>query len=176
MTSFDYVVIGCAWLLAALVSFLCTPLAMKVAHKIGAIDVPKDTRRMHKKPIPRLGGLAIFAGFFVSFCNTVRLMFGFVIKTNFFHNTINSSLAWNRNSFRLFQLSCLIHTDSSISIIAFIFATDIQHSICQRLIFPWCILGFQVIMECLPGNFKHLAIERNFALNPAVIRFDCNKH
>ncbi|HIV68778.1 MAG TPA: undecaprenyl/decaprenyl-phosphate alpha-N-acetylglucosaminyl 1-phosphate transferase, partial [Candidatus Butyricicoccus stercorigallinarum] len=31
--------------------------------RIGAIDVPKDARRMHKKPIPRLGGLAIYLAF-----------------------------------------------------------------------------------------------------------------
>ena len=36
------------------------------AYKVGAIDVPKDARRMHKTPIPRLGGLAIFIGFMVS--------------------------------------------------------------------------------------------------------------
>ena len=33
---------------------------------MGAIDVPKDARRMHSKPIPRLGGLAIFLGFIIS--------------------------------------------------------------------------------------------------------------
>ncbi len=35
---------------------------MKLAFKIGAIDVPKDNRRVHKKPIPRLGGVAIYGG------------------------------------------------------------------------------------------------------------------
>ena len=38
----------------------------KLAFKIGAIDIPKDNRRMHKKPIPRLGGLAIVFGFVVA--------------------------------------------------------------------------------------------------------------
>ena len=47
---------------AMLFSFLLTPPVKRLAHKIGAVDVPKDNRRMHKKPIPRLGGLAIFAG------------------------------------------------------------------------------------------------------------------
>ncbi len=49
--------------LAAIVSFGLTPLVKVFAGKIGAIDVPKDARRMHKEPIPRLGGLAIFFGF-----------------------------------------------------------------------------------------------------------------
>ena len=51
---------------AMLISFALTPLVMRLAHKIGAIDIPKDERRMHNKPIPRLGGLAIFLGCVVS--------------------------------------------------------------------------------------------------------------
>lgn len=49
-------------------SFASTPIVYRFAYKIGAIDVPKDGRRMHKKPIPRLGGLAIIFGFTVSVC------------------------------------------------------------------------------------------------------------
>ena len=59
-----YVVL--ALLVAAVVSFLMTPVVKTFAYKVGAIDVPKDARRMHKVPIPRLGGLAIFIGFLVS--------------------------------------------------------------------------------------------------------------
>ncbi len=49
--------------LAGVISYALTPFVKRFAHKIGAIDVPKDSRRMHKKPIPRLGGLAIFLAF-----------------------------------------------------------------------------------------------------------------
>ena len=59
-----YVVL--ALLVALVVSFLMTPVVKTFAYKVGAIDVPKDARRMHKVPIPRLGGLAIFIGFMVS--------------------------------------------------------------------------------------------------------------
>ena len=52
-----------AFLAAGAVSFASTPLVRMLAEKIGAIDVPRDARRMHKKPIPRLGGLAILFGF-----------------------------------------------------------------------------------------------------------------
>ncbi len=55
-----------ALLTALVVSFLMTPIVKTFAYKVGAIDVPKDARRMHKVPIPRLGGLAIFIGFMVS--------------------------------------------------------------------------------------------------------------
>ena len=52
--------------ISMVISFLLTPLVKKLAYLIGAVDVPKDNRRMHKKPIPRLGGLAIFIGFVIS--------------------------------------------------------------------------------------------------------------
>lgn len=52
--------------LAFIVAFSSTPAVKKLAFKIGAVDIPKDKRRMHNKPIARLGGMAIFAGFIVS--------------------------------------------------------------------------------------------------------------
>ena len=52
--------------IAIIISFLATPLVKALAYKVGAIDVPKDGRRMHKTPIPRLGGLAIFLSFLLS--------------------------------------------------------------------------------------------------------------
>ena len=55
-----------ALIVAFLVSFSATPVVMLYANKIGAIDVPKDSRRVHKKPVPRIGGLAIFYGFIIS--------------------------------------------------------------------------------------------------------------
>lgn len=55
-----------AFLVSGVLSFILTPVAKKIAHKIGAIDVPKDERRMHKEPIPRLGGLAVFFAFLVA--------------------------------------------------------------------------------------------------------------
>lgn len=44
------------------ISFALTPLAIKIAHKTGAIDIPKDNRRVHQRPVPRIGGMAIFFG------------------------------------------------------------------------------------------------------------------
>ena len=66
-----YVVL--ALLVALVVSFLMTPVVKTFAYKVGAIDVPKDNRRMHKVPIPRLGGLAIFIGFMISNLLFVRI-------------------------------------------------------------------------------------------------------
>lgn len=57
---------GAALVAAFLVALIATPVVKSFAFKVGAIDVPKDNRRMHKVPIPRMGGLAIFLGFFLS--------------------------------------------------------------------------------------------------------------
>ncbi len=54
------------FLIAMVIAYLVTPWVMKLAWKIGAIDVPRDLRRVHKKPMPRLGGLAIFLAFTVA--------------------------------------------------------------------------------------------------------------
>lgn len=65
----EYIVIGVivgAFLVAGVLSYLFTPYVKKFAQKVGAIDVPKDNRRMHKEPIPRLGGLGIFMAFLCS--------------------------------------------------------------------------------------------------------------
>ena len=51
-----------ALIISVVVAFAATPLSIKIAHKLGVIDKPKDARRVHKKPIPRFGGMAIFLG------------------------------------------------------------------------------------------------------------------
>lgn len=57
-----------AFVVALIVSYATTPLSIKLAFKINALDVPRDGRRMHKKPTPRIGGIAIVYGFFISVC------------------------------------------------------------------------------------------------------------
>lgn len=59
-------VVAGALLTAFLVSLVTTPIVKTLAQKWGAVDVPKDGRRMHDHPIPRMGGLAIFLGFLLS--------------------------------------------------------------------------------------------------------------
>ena len=45
-----------------ILALIFTPVAINLAPKIGAVDIPKDNRRMHTKPMPRFGGMAIFIG------------------------------------------------------------------------------------------------------------------
>jgi UDP-GlcNAc:undecaprenyl-phosphate GlcNAc-1-phosphate transferase len=58
--------VGIALAAAMALSFAATPAVKLFAELVGAIDVPNDARRVHKHPIPRLGGLAIFIGFVLS--------------------------------------------------------------------------------------------------------------
>ncbi len=58
--------VAIAFILAFIVSFMATPYTIKLAKKIGAVDVPKDERRMHKRAMPKFGGPAVILGFLVS--------------------------------------------------------------------------------------------------------------
>ena len=64
MTEIQFIgkIIG-AFAVAGFLSYFMTPFVKRLAARIGAIDIPKDGRRMHHHPIPRLGGLAIFGAF-----------------------------------------------------------------------------------------------------------------
>src|SRR4029079_8873191 len=50
--------------LAFVIVILLTPAVAGMARRLGAVDQP-DERRVHRIPIPRLGGLAIFFGIIV---------------------------------------------------------------------------------------------------------------
>ncbi|KGM96261.1 glycosyl transferase [Clostridium novyi A str. 4552] len=52
--------------IAVLISFILTPLMKKIAFYVKALDVPKDKRKIHKKPIPLLGGVAIYISFLIT--------------------------------------------------------------------------------------------------------------
>lgn len=58
--------IAIAFLIAFIVSFMATPYTIKLANRIGAVDIPKDKRRMHHHNMPKFGGPAVILGFLVS--------------------------------------------------------------------------------------------------------------
>lgn len=47
---------------AFLVTLVATPLARRLALRRGIVDHPTESRKIHREPIPYLGGLAVFAG------------------------------------------------------------------------------------------------------------------
>lgn len=57
-------------ILIVLTTFIITalfiPVVKKIAEFIGAMDIP-NARKVHTKPIPRLGGLGIYAGFLIGY-------------------------------------------------------------------------------------------------------------
>lgn len=55
-----------AFMIAFMTAFMATPHTIRLAKKIGAVDTPQDARRINKITMPRLGGLAVISGFFVS--------------------------------------------------------------------------------------------------------------
>lgn len=62
-TSFDL------WLpliVAGIVAAAITPVSIWLAPKVGAMDIPQDKRRVHNKPMPRFGGMAIYLGLMAS--------------------------------------------------------------------------------------------------------------
>lgn len=58
--------IAIAFLIAFITSYVFTPFSVRLAKKVKAVDIPKDKRKIHKKLMPRLGGIAIIIGFSVS--------------------------------------------------------------------------------------------------------------
>lgn len=66
--------IAIAFILAFIITFMTTPYTIKLANKIGAIDVPKDKRRMHTKKMPKFGGPAVILGLLVSMIYLITVM------------------------------------------------------------------------------------------------------
>ena len=110
--------IAIIFLLAVITSWAVTPLTIKLAKKIGAVDIPKDERKIHSKPMPRLGGLAIVIGFFVS-----------VFLVLFISDTLRIGMSDNLVGFFL----------GAVVISAFCFIDDLKN------INPWVKLLGQVI-------------------------------
>ncbi len=52
-----------AFAIAAIVSCWATPLVVRLANRLGIVDVHGEERRMHDMPKPRVGGIAVFFGF-----------------------------------------------------------------------------------------------------------------
>ncbi|QSX05051.1 undecaprenyl/decaprenyl-phosphate alpha-N-acetylglucosaminyl 1-phosphate transferase [Sedimentibacter sp. zth1] len=77
MNNYLYII---AFFSSLVIAFLMTPLARKLAIKVGALDVPKCERKIHKKPMPYFGGLAMYIAIIA--CAIVFLP----------HNTVNISV------------------------------------------------------------------------------------
>ena len=61
-----------AFFIALAAAYILTPGVISLATRLGAMDAP-DPRKVHKKPVPRLGGLAIYLAFTVAALSTVEM-------------------------------------------------------------------------------------------------------
>jgi UDP-GlcNAc:undecaprenyl-phosphate/decaprenyl-phosphate GlcNAc-1-phosphate transferase len=61
------------FIIAFFTTMLLTPIVKKIAIRKNILDTPSE-RKMHKKPIPHLGGIAIYAGFIVSLLFSVTVL------------------------------------------------------------------------------------------------------
>lgn len=71
MTAMSYISV-IALVLAFGIVFFLMPYVIKLAYMIGAIDRPNQ-RKVHNGPMPRLGGLAIYAAFIIAFLITLNI-------------------------------------------------------------------------------------------------------
>ena len=74
------------FLISLVFSLVLTPLAGKLGERFGALDVP-DERKVHDKPIPRSGGIAIFIAFFAT-----------IYFAGFFSTNITNQLSLGRQT------------------------------------------------------------------------------
>jgi len=58
------------FVLSLTLSLIITPLVGRLAVNFGIVDIPSE-RKIHTKPIPRAGGIAIYLSFFLSFVPVV---------------------------------------------------------------------------------------------------------
>lgn len=58
----EYMPFILSFLTAFVITLLLIPLIIKLSHKYQLVDKP-DQRKVHKAPIPTLGGIGFFAGF-----------------------------------------------------------------------------------------------------------------
>ena len=56
----------CLFVASLVATLATTPLARRIAVRVGAVDYP-NARRINKTPIPRMGGIAIFCGIVAAF-------------------------------------------------------------------------------------------------------------
>jgi len=61
---FNYRTYLVCFLLGGLIAFVLTPVVIRLALRLGAVDQPHD-RKMHPRAVPRLGGLAIYIGMWI---------------------------------------------------------------------------------------------------------------
>lgn len=67
------------FIFSTMISLFLTPLFMNISFKFEFLDIPKETRKVHRSPMPFLGGIIIY----ISFLITLTLQTSFIDRTHF---------------------------------------------------------------------------------------------
>ncbi len=67
------------FILSMFISLFLTPLFMNISFKFDFLDIPKEDRKVHRAPMPFLGGIIIY----ISFLTTLTIQTKYVDKTHF---------------------------------------------------------------------------------------------
>ena len=69
--------------LSLILSLLFTPLVRSLALRWNLVDLPDNKRKVHRKPIPRIGGIALVAAYFGSYLVAMMVLPRFDIAAHF---------------------------------------------------------------------------------------------
>ena len=117
-----------------LASAVLVPLAKKCAFHTNALDIP-NARKVHKKPIPRMGGLAVFGAFLLGYMLFARstyqiisiLIGGFIIVFIGMIDDIKPVGALPKFIIHIITIIYIILTNCFLSINHFFFFININY-------------------------------------------------
>ena len=145
-----------------IVSALIMPIMKKIAHHIGAIDIPRQdegNRHIHKKPIPKLGGVGIFLAFLFGYMlfgqqsikmNAI-LIGSFIIILTGMIDDIKDGSAWRQLLAHFLAASVIVFYGGIVLTDITAFGLHIEFGIFSKLITILFIIGCINIINFTDG-------------------------
>jgi len=143
-----------AFLLSLIVTLWLTPKVQELAQKYGAVAIPRE-RDVHKKPIPRWGGMAMVGGFLV----TMAIVFAWKLIQHAF--VIHDAIPWNHA-----QILKMIGLTLAIILLTVVGAIDDKIEVSAK-VQSLTLAGAGLLIYLV--NIKIDGITNFFAPGPAVI-------
>jgi len=133
-------------LVSFLITLIITSLARKLAVKLKIYDMPEKTK-IHKKPVPYLGGTSIFIGFLVSILIGTRLYsFDTVIRKQLYLILICSFILFTLGLLDdIKQVKAIYKLAFEFLIIAALFFMGLRLSILQNTFLNFIFITFWII-------------------------------
>lgn len=161
-------------------SAIIMPFTNVIAEHIGAIDVPKDKRRVHTKPIPKLGGLGIFTAFLFGYMlfgvqsiqmNSVLIGSFIIIITGILDDIKTLKAKYELLGQILAALTITLYGNILLTDIS-LFGTNIEFGILSYPITIFFILGCTNVIRLIDGlDGLSAGISSIFYLTIGIIAF-----